>query len=194
VKARDQSEEQPNALTVDEVLRFMANAHDLFPQHYAMLALELATVRRPSEMRPLQRAGTEPDLLWFDQDWTQTPHPTSGRAGGDTARSRRGPAYRTDAGIRAPIPLPDRRLPRELLPRQTHPCDRQGGQDREAPDRPLMRRTFQDLCRTAAVHDFVTRAISRHATSAMQERYISVDGEEVRAGLAKVISLAGPKR
>jgi hypothetical protein len=55
----------------------------------------------------------------------------------------------------------------------------------------FMRRTFQDLCRTAAVHDFVTRAISGHATSAMRERYSSVDGEEVRAGLAKVIALAG---
>jgi hypothetical protein len=98
VKARDQSEEQPNALTVDEVLRFMANAHDLFPQHYAMLALELATVRRPSEMQPLRRAGTEPDLLWHDQDWTQAPHPTSGRAGGDTARPHRGPCLSDRCG------------------------------------------------------------------------------------------------
>lgn len=37
----------------------------------------------------------------------------------------------------------------------------------------------------------VVRAISGHATVAMQERYSSVAGDEVRAGLAKVISLAG---
>jgi len=55
----------------------------------------------------------------------------------------------------------------------------------------FMRRTFQDLGRAAQVHDFVVRAISGHATVAMQERYSSVAGEEVRAGLAKVISLAG---
>ncbi len=54
-----------------------------------------------------------------------------------------------------------------------------------------MRRTFQDLGRQAQVHDFVVRAISGHATVAMQDRYSSVGGEEVRAGLAKVISLAG---
>jgi hypothetical protein len=55
----------------------------------------------------------------------------------------------------------------------------------------FMRRTFQDLGRQAHVHDFVVRAISGHATTAMQERYSSVAGEEVRSSLAKVISLAG---
>jgi hypothetical protein len=37
----------------------------------------------------------------------------------------------------------------------------------------------------------VVRAISGHATVAMRERYSSVAGDEVRAWLAKVISLAG---
>jgi site-specific recombinase XerC len=55
----------------------------------------------------------------------------------------------------------------------------------------FMRRTFQDLCRAANVHDFVARAISGHATVEMQQLYSSVDGSEVRSGLAKVISLAG---
>ena len=55
----------------------------------------------------------------------------------------------------------------------------------------FMRRTFQALGRQTKVHDFVVRAISGHATVAMQERYSSVAGDEVRAGLAKVISLAG---
>ena len=55
----------------------------------------------------------------------------------------------------------------------------------------FMRRTFQDLCRAAQVHDFVARSISGHATVEMQQRYSSVNGAEVRDGLAKVISLAG---
>lgn len=54
-----------------------------------------------------------------------------------------------------------------------------------------MRRTSQDLGRQARVHDFVVRAISGHATVAMQERYSSVAGDEVRAGLAKVILAGG---
>jgi hypothetical protein len=55
----------------------------------------------------------------------------------------------------------------------------------------FIRRTFQDLCRGASVHDFVARSISGHATVAMQQHYSSVNGSEVRDGLAKVISLAG---
>lgn len=54
-----------------------------------------------------------------------------------------------------------------------------------------MRRTFQDLCRAAQVHDFVARSISGHATVEMQQLYSSVNGNVVRDGLAKVISLAG---
>jgi hypothetical protein len=55
----------------------------------------------------------------------------------------------------------------------------------------LMRRTFQDLERVAQVHDLVVRAISGHATFEMQQHHSTVAGEEVRADLAKVISLAG---
>lgn len=55
----------------------------------------------------------------------------------------------------------------------------------------FMRRTFQDLGRLANMHDFVVRSISGHATAAMQQHYSTVGGEEVRRGLAKVISLAG---
>ena len=55
----------------------------------------------------------------------------------------------------------------------------------------FMRRTFQDLGRAVRVHDFVVRAISGHATAQMQEHYSSVNADEVRTGLAKVISIAG---
>lgn len=53
-----------------------------------------------------------------------------------------------------------------------------------------MRRTFQDLAREAGVADIVTRAISGHATAAMQRRYSTARDHEVEAGLAKVINLA----
>ena len=53
----------------------------------------------------------------------------------------------------------------------------------------FMRRTFQDLGRSAQVHDFVVRAISGHATTSMQEHYSSVSGDEVRSGLGKVVAL-----
>jgi hypothetical protein len=53
-----------------------------------------------------------------------------------------------------------------------------------------MRRTFQDLARAAEVRDIVTRAVSGHATEAMQQRYSTVSMDERREGLAKVISIA----
>lgn len=55
-----------------------------------------------------------------------------------------------------------------------------------------MRRTFQDLCRAAAVGDLVTRSISGHATEAMQRHYSTVALEEQRRGLSNVIHLINP--
>jgi hypothetical protein len=54
-----------------------------------------------------------------------------------------------------------------------------------------MRRTFQDLARAAKVKDIVTRAISGHATEAMQWHYSTVNAEEMRTSIAKVVSIAG---
>jgi integrase len=54
-----------------------------------------------------------------------------------------------------------------------------------------MRRTFNDVARKAQVHDLVLRSVSGHRTTEMQKLYSTIDGEEKRAGLAKVISLYG---
>ena len=53
-----------------------------------------------------------------------------------------------------------------------------------------MRRTFQDLARAAEVNDIVARSISGHATEEMQHDS-TVNPDEMRSGLAKVISLGG---
>lgn len=53
-----------------------------------------------------------------------------------------------------------------------------------------MRRTYQDLARAAELRDVVTRAISGHATPELQRHYSTVSGDEMRAGLAKVIDIA----
>ncbi|MFI5299546.1 MAG: hypothetical protein ACHREM_15760 [Polyangiales bacterium] len=51
------------------------------------------------------------------------------------------------------------------------------------------RRTFNDLARAAQVNDSVTRSISGHQTEEMQHHYSTVNSDEQRAALAKVISL-----
>ena len=53
-----------------------------------------------------------------------------------------------------------------------------------------MRRPYQRLAREAEVSDILTRSISGHATPEMQPHYSTVSGDEMRAGLAKVIDIA----
>ena len=58
------TEEEPNALTPEEVQPFLAALLDRHPQHFAMVALGFATGWRPSMMRPLRRQGRSADVLW----------------------------------------------------------------------------------------------------------------------------------
>jgi len=203
------TEEQPNSLTVDELRRFLVQARRLYPQHFAMLALGVATGRRPSELRPLRRTGPTPDILWQEGVMLVRQSQTLG-----------GVVTKTKTGRRLRIPLPAdllailawhvEQLPAgamrdsELL----FPSLSGGWRSPTCFDKPIrriakaagitkhlsakfMRRTFQDLGRAADVHDLVVRAISGHTTRQMQDHYSSVAPTEVRAGLTKVTSLAG---
>jgi integrase len=203
------TEEEPGSLTVAEVPRFLAKARELVPQHFAMLALGLATGRRPSELRPLRRKGDRPDVIWDSGMLYIRRSETLGEV-----------VERTKTGRRLQIPLPEdlvailRWHVDALDPGPMRDSDllfpSVTGSYRAASclDQPIravaraagiskhlspkfMRRTFQDLGRAAEVHDFVVRAISGHATVEMQSHYSTVAGDEVRAGLAKVIGLAG---
>jgi integrase len=206
------TEEQPNALSVEEVPAFMATAQVLFPQHYAQLALGLATGRRPCELRPLRWKGETPDILWKDGVLLVRRSQVIGDADDRT---------KTKTRLRIPLPgdlmeilehhvraLPAARSAKSDL---LFPSTTGGYQSSSCLAKPIaaiakaakidkhlspyfMRRTFQDLCRAAQLHDFVTRAISGHATVEMQHLYSSVAGSEVRSGLAKVIALVGLRR
>ena len=207
------TEEEPNSLTVEEAPRFMAKALELFPQHFAMIALGLSTGRRPCELRPLRRKGETPDLLWDEGVLLVRRSETKGKV-----------VERTKTKRNLRIPLPAELV--DILQRHVYrlkgpmrksellfPSLTGGFRSGSCLDKPIeviakaakidksltayfMRRTFQDLGRLANVHDFVVRAVSGHATASMQQHYSTVTGEEVRRGLAKVISLAGfiPRR
>jgi hypothetical protein len=58
------TEEEPNSLTPQEVPAFLAKMRELYPQHFAFVALGFATGLRPSSIRPLRRCGATPDILW----------------------------------------------------------------------------------------------------------------------------------
>lgn len=58
------TDEEPNALTPEEVPAFLAACRELHPSHYAMIYLGLVTGLRPSSLRPLRRGGEESDVEW----------------------------------------------------------------------------------------------------------------------------------
>jgi hypothetical protein len=84
------TEEQPNALRVEEVPRFLAQTPKLYPQHFAMIALVARYGRHPSELRPLRRsrervrAGLAKVISLAG---SLQPHNGSGDQGGDRAQA-----------------------------------------------------------------------------------------------------------
>jgi integrase len=58
------TEEQPNSLSPGEASRFLSLVRERHPQHFAMVALGIATGLRPSSLRPLRRRGPRTDVLW----------------------------------------------------------------------------------------------------------------------------------
>lgn len=205
------TEEEPNSLTADEMPKFLATVRDLYPQHFAFVALGFATGLRPSHMRPLRRKGATPDVNWEEGTLLVRRSETAGKVMNTTKTNLlqkiglpkdlmsilKWQAERMDAAVGA---MRDSEL---LFPSETG-----GFRAASCLDRPFdavakeiglkkaitaraMRRTFNDLCRRARVESVVTRSISGHATEQMKQHYETVDVEEKRDSLAKVISLAG---
>jgi integrase len=52
-----------------------------------------------------------------------------------------------------------------------------------------LRRTFNDLARAVAIEGVVTRSISGHLTERMQHHYSTVNADEQRSSIARVIDL-----
>jgi integrase len=204
------TDEEPNALTPDEVPLFLAEMRRRFPQHFAMTALGFATGLRPSSMRPLRRCGDKPDVLWNEGVLLVRRSHSLGEEVMERTKTGRNqrialPRELVDILRWHVVNLPAGPIrDSELL----FPSDTGGFRSRSALDKPFrrvalavgldkrvtpraMRRTFQDLARAAEVEDIVTRAISGHATETMQRHYSTVSTDEMRSGLAKVISLAG---
>jgi integrase len=208
------TDEEPGALTVAEVPIFMAQARELYPQHFGMLLLGLVTGRRPCELRPMRRKGPTPDLLWDKGVLLVRRSEGKGTVVERLKQGKRGKIR----WLRLTLPDELMQLLRwhvEQLPEGPmrdsdllFPSKTGGYRAPSCLDKPireiaeaanikkhlsakLMRRTFQDLGRAAHVNDLVVRAISGHATAEMQHHYSTVAGEEVKAGLAKVLSLAG---
>lgn len=205
------TEEEPNSLAPKDVPRFLDAMLGLYPQHYGMTYLGFVTGLRPSSLRPLRRGGSTPDLLLEEGRL----HVRRSHTLGQEVMAK------TKTAIRYSIHLPPKavevlrwhietqlRTPEQRESELLFPSE--DGRIRSstvllkpfatvtaALELPYavtprgMRRTFQDLARTADVPDLITRSVSGHATPEMQRHYSTVRGEEQRTALQGLVDLMG---
>jgi len=205
------TDDEPNSLTGEEVKAFLGTMRTMYPQHFAMTALSFATGLRPSSLRPLRRRGPDADILWDARQLLVRRSQTRGERAME----------RTKTGVRQRIHLPEELVAilkwhvdtqleghgqqeSDLL----FPSITGGFRSPSVLNKPFddvateiglmkkftqrgMRRTFNDLARAASVESLVTRSISGHLTTTMQDHYSTVQPTEQRAAIAKVIDLAG---
>ena len=204
------TEEEPNSLAPGDVPRVLAAIREHFEDHYAFTFLGFTTGLRPSSLRPLRREGANADIKWAEGILLIRRSHTIGTEVMETTK--------TDLHQRLALPtelldvlrwhvneilLAKKMRESELL----FPAVTGGFRARSCLDKPFaeaakkiglkyrftprgMRRTYQDLARAAGIHDAVTRAISGHATPAMQLHYSTARGAEVRSALANIAGIA----
>ena len=203
------TEEQPNSLLAEEVPVFLAVMRELHPQHFAFVALGFGTGLRPSSLRPLRREGETPDILWEEGVLLVRRSHTRKQEVMPTTKTKRHQRLALPEEMMdilrwhvAQLPWGPQQESELLFPSKTggcrsesvlykpfmDVCDKLRLKKKVTPR--AMRRTFQDLARAAEVKDVVTRAISGHVTEVMQRHYSTVNPEEVRKGIANVVSLA----
>jgi len=206
---RTYTREQPNSLTADEVRKFLAVMLEKYPQHFAMTYVGCATGLRPSSLRPLRRRGAEADVKWDESILCVRRSHTRGQGVMNRTKTKK------DLEIKAPAVLLEVlrwHVQTQLLTAEQQASDllfprEDGGlRDPRVLRKPFqhvaeilalpkritpraMRRSFQDLARSARVDDVVTRSISGHATEQMQRHYSTVSEVEQAEGLAKVLRM-----
>jgi integrase len=207
------TEEEPNSLLPDEVHAFLRLMLEMFPQHFAMVALGFATGLRPSSLRPLRRREPISDVLWDkrillvrrsqtrrDEVMEATKQKTRYRITlpTDLVDILRWHVEELPAG-----PMGDSDL---LFPSQTG-----GFRAASSLDKPFravanemnlqkvitpkaMRRTFQDLARNAEIEQIVRQKICGHATNEMTDLYSTIPQPEIERAVGQIISIAGYRR
>jgi len=205
------TEEEPNALSVEQVPAFLRALFDLFPQHFAMTYLGFATGLRPSSLRPLRRKGPTPDVVWEKNRILVRRSQTVGDEVMETTKQKRRYPIDMPAEVTAvlrwhvdtQLAMPEQKESDLLFPSVTggyrSPSVLNKVFDEVAREIGLtmrftqrgMRRTFNDIARAAKIEGIVTRSISGHLTERMQLHYSTVNPTEQRASIARVIQLFG---
>ena len=208
---RTYTREQPNSLTPSELGEFLAGMFAKFPQHFAMTYMGFALGLRPSSLRPLRRRGPQADVKWDEGVLLVR---RSHACGSVMDRTK------TDVDLEIAVPrllldVLSWHVETQLLTPEQQASDllfaREDGdiRDEKVLRKPFesvakamalskritpraMRRSFQDLARTAEVRDVVTRSISGHATEHMQRLYSTVTNQEQAASLTRILDMMPP--
>ncbi len=208
------TEEAPNSLTSEQVPLFLTKLLELHPRHYAMSYLGLATGLRPSSLRPLRRCGETPDVQWESCRLFVRRSQTSGQRVLNTTKQKKRYCIELPKEVmevlrwhtETQLVTPEQQGSELLFPSVTG-----GYRSPTVLNKPFaevseaiglgysftqigMRRTFNDLARTAQVEAIVTRSISGHLTERMQDHYSTVQPEEQRESIARVIDLMTARR
>jgi integrase len=203
------TEEEPNALAPERVGEFLACMREVYPQHYAMTFLGLATGLRPSSMRPLRRKGPTPDVRWEEGILLVRRSHSMGDEIMDTTKTKLRQRISVPSDVmevlaehaRTQLTTPEQMASDLLFPATDggllgehclrKPFDKVGaliGLEMSFTPRGL-RRTFNDLARTAKVEALVTKSISGHLTDRMREHYSTVHPVEQRESIGAVLRL-----
>ena len=202
-------EEAPNSLTREQVPLFLAALREMHPAHYAMTYLGLATGLRPSSLRPLRRSGPTPDVQWEQGRLLVRRSQTLGAAPTNTTKQRTRYSielpeevlhvleWHTKTQLSTPLQAESELLFPSVtgIYRSPTVLNKPFAEVSEAIGlgyaftQSGMRRTFNDLARAAKVESLVTRSISGHLTERMQHHYSTVQPEEQRESIGRVIHL-----
>lgn len=204
------TEEEPNALTPEEVSRFLSSAQLLVPRHFAFFVIGFATGLRPSSIRPLRWKGPESDIVWdkkvilvrrshtLGQTFMNCPKNAKGQRIGVPQEilnilKWHGETQLTDKErSTSDLLFPGKHgfVSRQTIYRIIPDILRHAGITKHITQR-AWRRTFNDLARLASMDHLVLRSISGHSSESMTELYSTVYGAEQRAGLARIAEIGG---
>ena len=205
---RTYTRENPNALLPAEVPVFLAKARQMYPHHFAMLALGFNLGLRTCSLRPLRRKGPHADVdldaamllnrrshtegqrvmertkIGIDQDIPLPPELVA-ILREHIANLPPGPMQKSDLLFPGPDGLIQSRHQLWLIVRKVAAAI--GLPKRFTPHG--MRRTNKDLLRVTGASQVVAMAISGHLTETMHNHYSTVGEAEQRESLDRVVSL-----
>jgi hypothetical protein len=214
------TEEEPNALSPEEneVSSFLTMLNSAYPQHYVMALLGFVIGQRPSTLRPLRRSGAESDLK-FNDDGTATillrRSNSRGQVVTDRARLKtkesKTPKLLLPHDIAKVLKDHIKKLDADPVTAKSDllfPSPTTGRmRSRSSLDIPFakvakligltkritpgsMRRTFKDMSRAVGIEAVVRKAVSGHATDAMDTHYSTAHKPEVARALSNLYELA----